>query len=138
MKIEHIAMYVNDLENAKSFFEKYFGAKSNDGYHNATTDFKSYFLSFDDGARLEIMNKPNMDDDRKGLARTGYVHIAFSVGSKERVDELTKQLKDDGYEVISGPRTTGDGYYESCIIGMEGNQIEITIQVKKKLLKNSK
>lgn len=127
MKIEHIAMYVNDLENAKSFFEKYFGAKSNDGYHNTTTDFKSYFLSFDDGARLEIMNKPNMDDDRKGLARTGYVHIAFSVGSKERVNEMTKQLKDDGYEVISGPRTTGDGYYESCIIGMEGNQIEITI-----------
>ena len=76
---------------------------------------------------MEIMNKPNMEDVGKGLARTGYVHIAFSVGSKERVDELTKQIKDDGYEIISGPRTTGDGYSESCIIGMEGNQIEITI-----------
>lgn len=127
MKIEHIAMYVNDLENAKRFFVKYFKAKSNEGYHNKTTDFRSYFLSFDDGARLEIMNKPQMVDDKKGLARTGYVHIAFSVGSKERVDELTKQMQDDGYEVFSGPRTTGDGYYESCVIGLEGNQVEITI-----------
>lgn len=127
MKIEHIAMHINDLENAKRFFVKYFKAKSNEGYHNKTTDFRSYFLSFDDGARLEIMNKPQMVDDKKGLARTGYVHIAFSVGSKERVDELTKQMQDDGYEVFSGPRTTGDGYYESCVIGLEGNQVEITI-----------
>lgn len=127
MKIEHIAMYVTDLERTKEFFEKYFGARSNNGYHNPTTDFRSYFLSFDDGARIEIMNKPEMDDASKNLVRTGYIHIAFSVGSKERVDELTVQMKQDGYEVISGPRTTGDGYYESCIIDVEGNQIEITI-----------
>lgn len=127
MKIEHIAMYVTDLERTKEFFEKYFGARSNNGYHNPTTDFRSYFLSFDDGARIEIMNKPGMDDASKNLVRTKYIHIAFSVGSKERVDELTEQMKQDGYEVISGPRTTGDGYYESCIIGVEGNQIEITI-----------
>ena len=127
MKIEHIAMYVTDLERTKEFFEKYFGARSNNGYHNPTTDFRSYFLSFDDGARIEIMNKPGMDDASKNLVRTGYIHIAFSVGSKERVAELTEQMKQDGYEVISGPRTTGDGYYESCIIGVEGNQIEITI-----------
>ena len=127
MKIEHIAMYVTDLERTKQFFEKYFDATSNSGYHNQTTDFRSYFLSFDDGARIEIMNKPGMDDANKSLARTGYIHIAFSVGCKERVDELTAQMKQDGYEVISGPRTTGDGYYESCIIGVEGNQIEITI-----------
>ena len=126
MKIEHIAMYVNDLESAKEFFIKYFNAKSNEGYHNKTTDFRSYFLTFDDGARLEIMNKPGMDDVEKTLARTGYVHIAFSLGSKEAVDELTERLKSDGYNVVSGPRTTGDGYYESCIIGIEGNQIEIT------------
>lgn len=127
MKIEHIAMYVTDLERAKTFFETYFGARSNNGYHNPTTDFRSYFLSFDDGARIEIMNKPGMDDADKNIRRTGYIHIAISVGSKERVDELTAQMKQDGYEVISGPRTTGDGYYESCIIGVEGNQIEITI-----------
>lgn len=127
MKIEHIAMYVKDLEATRAFFMKYFGAKSNDGYHNPKTDFRSYFLSFEDGARLEIMNKPQMTDNAKELTRTGYIHIAFSVGSKENVDTLTEKLKEDGYDVISGPRTTGDGYYESCIVGMEGNQIEITI-----------
>lgn len=127
MKIEHIAMYVNDLERAKDFFVKYFEAKSNGGYHNKKTDFRSYFLTFDDGARLEIMNKPEMSDLSKDLARTGYVHIAFSVGSKEKVDALTAELKADGYEVISGPRTTGDGYYESCVVAVEGNQVEITV-----------
>ena len=126
MRIEHIAMYVNDLEAAKDFFVKYFGAISNEGYHNKTTDFRSYFLGFDDGARLELMKKPQMDDAEKTLNRTGYIHIAFSLGSKEAVDELTERLKNDGYQVISGPRTTGDGYYESCIVGIEGNQIEIT------------
>lgn len=125
MKIEHVAMYVNDLEKARKFFTNYFGAKSNEIYHNKTTDFKSYFLSFDDGARLEIMNRPSMVDDKKDIARTGYVHIALSVGSKEDVDIITKRLKSDGYEVVSGPRITGDGYYESCIIDIEGNQIEL-------------
>ena len=127
MRIEHIAMYVNELEKTKEFFEKYFNAISNEGYHNKTTDFRSYFLSFDDGARLEIMNKPQMMDDEKGINRTGFVHIAFSLGSKDAVDALTEKMRNDGYNIISGPRTTGDGYYESCIIGIEGNQIEITV-----------
>ena len=127
MKIEHVAMYVNDLEAMRDFFVRYFDAVSNEGYHNVRTDFRSYFLSFSDGARLEIMNRPDMSDDDKALARTGYIHFAFSVGSQENVDELTKRLKADGYEVVSGPRTTGDGYYESCVLGPEGNQIEITI-----------
>ena len=126
MKIEHIAMYVNNLEATRDFFVNYFGGKSNDGYHNPNTDFRSYFITFDDGARLEIMKKPVMDDLDKPLNRTGFIHVAFSVGSKEAVDELTARLKADGYEVVSGPRTTGDGYYESCIVGIEGNQIEIT------------
>lgn len=127
MKIEHIAMYVNDLEKAKKFFTNYLGAVSNEGYHNTKTDFRSYFLSFDTGARLEIMHKPVMEDEKKSLNRTGFIHIAFSVGSKEKVNELTARLKEDGYDVISGPRTTGDGYYESCIVGIEGNQIELTV-----------
>ena len=127
MKIEHVAMYVDDLEAAKDFFIKYPNAVPNIRYHNTKTDFRSYFLSFGDGARLEIMNKPGISDDKKELQRMGYIHIAFSVGSKEKVDELTQRLKNDGYDVISGPRITGDGYYESCIIGVEGNQIEITI-----------
>lgn len=126
MRIEHIAMYVNDLEKTKDFFVKYFNAISNEGYHNQKTDFRSYFLSFEDGARLEIMKKPQMEDGEKSLNRTGYIHIAFSLGDKEAVDELTEKLKKDGYTIVSGPRTTGDGYYESCIVGIEGNQIEIT------------
>ena len=127
MRIEHIAMYVNDLEKARDFFVRYLGAKANDGYHNPRTDFRSYFLSFSDGARLEIMHKPNMEDPEKTLNRTGYAHIAFSVGSAEKVDSLTRQLQADGYPVLSGPRTTGDGYYESCILAIEGNQVEITV-----------
>lgn len=127
MKIEHIALYVNDLEAAKDFFIQYFQASSNDMYHNTKTGFRSYFLSFEDGARLEIMNKPDMLDAEKDAARTGYIHLAFSVGSPEAVDSLTARLKADGYEVMSGPRTTGDGYYESCVVGFEGNLVEITV-----------
>lgn len=127
MRIDHIAMYVEDLEAAKEFFVKYFEASANDGYHNQNTDFRSYFLRFSDGARLEIMNKPQMQDMEKPLNRTGLVHLAFSVGSQEKVDQLTDQLREAGYPVVSGPRTTGDGYYESCIVGFEGNQIEITV-----------
>ena len=126
MRIDHIAMYVKDLEKARDFFVKYFNATSNEGYHNKKTDFRSYFLSFDDGTRLEIMNKPQMEKSEKTLNSVGHFHIAFSVGSKNTVDELTERMKNDGYTVISGPRTTGDGYYESCIVGIEGNQIEIT------------
>ena len=127
MNIEHIAMYVRNLEAAKDFFVKYLGAASNSGYHNKNTDFRSYFLSFDSGARLEIMTRLEMADSHNDIARTGYIHIAFSLGSKKKVDELTTLLKADGYEVLSGPRTTGDGYYESCIVGIEGNQIELTV-----------
>ncbi|MDE5782317.1 MAG: VOC family protein [Lachnospiraceae bacterium] len=127
MKIEHIALYVNDLEGAKEFFINYFDAKAGDMYHNKRTNFKSYFLCFEDGARIEIMSRPDTNDIEKILTRTGFAHIAFSVGSKEKVDKLTARLKEGGFEVISGPRVTGDGYYESCILAFEGNQIEITI-----------
>lgn len=126
MKIEHIAMYVNDHEAARDFFITFLGGVSNNGYHNKNTGFRSYFLTFEDGARLEIMNKPGMVDDEKSPDRTGYAHIAFSVGSKEKVDELTEKIRLEGYKVHSGPRTTGDGYYESCIVAFENNLVEIT------------
>ena len=127
MEIEHIAMYVNDLEKAREFFVKYFGAVSNEGYHNPRTDFRSYFLTYTDGSRLEIMTKPDLSDSGDLLNRFGYAHIAFSVGSKDAVDSLSTQLSADGYPIISGPRITGDGYYESCVLGFEGNIIEITV-----------
>ena len=127
MKIEHIALYVKDLESARDFFIRYFGAKSNEGYHNKTTDFRSYFLTFDDGSRLEIMTRPGFSNPEKSPLRTGFIHLAFSVGSRETVDILTARLAADGYKVLSGPRITGDGYYESCVAGFEGNLLEITV-----------
>lgn len=127
MRIEHVAAYVNDLEKARDFFVEFLNGTSNGGYHNQNTGFRSYFISFEDGARLELMNKPGMAEEGKSPDRTGYAHLAFSVGSKEKVDELTKRLKAAGYEVLSGPRTTGDGYYESCIVAIEGNLIELTV-----------
>ena len=126
MKIEHVAMYVQDLEGVKEFFIKFFDAESNDKYHNVKTGFESYFLTFEDGARLEIMTRPDMVVKEKNIMQDGFIHLAFSVGSKEKVDDLTEQLRGEGYEVLSGPRTTGDGYYESCILGPEGNILEIT------------
>lgn len=125
MKIEHIALYVRDLEGARDFFAAYFGGIPNEGYHNRKTDFRSYFLRFGDGSRLELMTRPELAEGKDGCL--GYAHLAFSVGSPERVDSLTAKLRQDGYAVLSGPRTTGDGYYESCVAGFEGNLIEITV-----------
>jgi len=127
MKIEHIAMYVSELEKAKDFFATYFHASANNGYYNSNTGFRSYFLTFEDGARLELMNRPECNGIEKDPYRYGFAHVAFSVGSREKVDALTKQLQQDGFQVIGGPRITGDGYYESCILDLEGNIIEITV-----------
>ncbi len=125
MKINHVALYVNDLEKMKSFYEKYFDAKSNKMYHNQNTGLKTYFLEFNDGCRIEIMTRPNLNTITKELNNSGYIHVAFSVGSKEKVDELTNELEIDGCKIISKPRKTGDGYYESCVLDPEGNQVEI-------------
>lgn len=127
MKIDHIALYVADLEATKNFFTLYFGAASNEMYHNSRTGLKSYFLTFKDGGRVEIMNRPEVIAGKKGTMAAGYIHLAFSVGDEAEVDKLTARLEEDGYEVLSGPRRTGDGFYESCIAGPEGNLIEITV-----------
>lgn len=121
MYIEYIVMYVNDLEKIKEFFIKYLGVKLNNIYYNKKIDFKFYFLIFDSGCCLEIMIKLELVDEKKDLKRIGFIYIVFSVGSKEKVDELIEILKVDGFEVISGLRIIGDGYYESCIVGIEGN-----------------
>lgn len=127
MKIEHIAMYVNNLEKARQFFMRYFNAQSNELYHNRATDFRSYFLTFEGGARLEIMSKPLVSPINTNNDTMGYAHIAISVGNKENVNELSARLKEDGYLLEREPRTTGDGYYESCVVGVEGCRIEITV-----------
>ena len=127
MKIEHAAVYVRDLEGARAFFQTYLGAVSGPLYQNPTTGFSSYFLTFEEGSRLELMTLPRLEMGEGAGPRTGYAHLALSVGSREAVDQLTGRLRQAGYPVLSGPRTTGDGYYESCIAGAEGPRIEITI-----------
>ena len=127
MKIEHNALYVIDLEVSKSFYETYFGAKSNELYHNPKTGLHTYFLSFDSGTRLEIMWRPNLSKRLDRVMNEGLIHFTFSVGSKEAVDTLTQKIIAAGYECFSAPRTTGDGYYESVILDPDGNMIEITV-----------
>ena len=127
MRIEHIAVYVQDIEQAKEFFCKYFGCTCNDLYHNKNKGFKSYFLSFDTGARLEIMQKEDVNLLIDNDYHLGLVHLAISVGSKEKVDSLTNTLISDGYFVKGEPRTTGDGYYESVVKVLSNILIEITI-----------
>ena len=127
MRIEHIAMYVRHLEQARDYFVQFLGGHANEGYQNTTTGLRSYFIQFDEGARLELMTKPGVADAPQDLNRAGYIHLAFSVGSKEAVNELTEKMRQAGYQIVSGPRTTGDGYYESCIVAIEGNLIEITV-----------
>ena len=104
----------------------YFDAQSNEGYFNPKTGLRTYFLTFKGGSRIEIMNKPALPDMGDKAFRMGYVHIAFKLESRAAVDTLTARLAADGYEMLSVPRVTGDGYYESCIAGVEGNVIEIT------------
>lgn len=125
MKIDHFAIYVSDLAAARDFFVTFFGARSNDGYQNPRTGLRTFFLTFEDGNRLELMTRPEMTDAPKTPFRMGWAHLAFNVGSRERVNALTARLADAGFEVLSGPRQTGDGYYESCVSGPEGNLIEI-------------
>ena len=126
MKIEHLGLFVRDLEAMRHFYETHFAAQAGPKYHNPKTTFQSYFLSFSDGARLEIATKEQLQT-APNTATFGYAHLAFSLGSKEKVDQLTQQLQKAGYFVKSGPRTTGDGYYEAVILVPENNEIELTI-----------
>ena len=119
-------MYVRDLEATRQFFVRFFGAVCGEPYHNPRTGLRSCFLRFGDGARLEIMHRPDMTDPRKEPLRSGYIHLAFGTGSREAVDRLTGELLENGYRIVSGPRITGDGCYESCVEGPEENLIEIT------------
>ena len=131
MRIEHIALWTFDLERTKHFYEKYFDVKAGPKYFNPKKSFESYFLSFKDGCRLEIMQMPGIIPLDPVHSRekhyTGLIHFAISVGNKSNVDTLTEKLRIDGYEVVGEPRLTGDGYYESVVLDPDGNRIEITI-----------
>jgi lactoylglutathione lyase len=127
MKIEHVAIWVADLEKQKEFYGKYLGGTAGEKYRNQQTGFESYFISFSSGARLELMHRPGLEEGATGQnPYLGYAHIAFALDTKEQVDRLTGRLREDGYIIAGEPRTTGDGYYESCILDPEGNRVEIT------------
>jgi lactoylglutathione lyase len=125
MKLEHVALCVEDLEAIKNFYLRYFGATANQKYHNPRIGLQTYFLSFEDGARLEIMQRPGMTPKANGEYVLGYTHISFKLGSVEKVDQLTMELQESGCPLLNGPRTTGDGYYESVLSDPEGNLLEL-------------
>ncbi len=128
MKIEHIALWADNLELLREFYCRWFNAAASPQYHNPRKGFTSCFLTFPDGiTRLELMNTPGITDTEADGLRRGYCHIAISLDSRQKVDETTAAMHREGVTVISGPRTTGDGYYESVIEDPEGNLVELTV-----------
>jgi lactoylglutathione lyase len=128
MKISHMAIWTNNLERLRDFYCNYFGAKSNEKYTNRVKQFSSYFLTFENGeCSLELMNKRDLDGTSKSGSEIGLAHFAIATGSKEKVVLMTEQFRIEGYSVISEPRFTGDGFYESAISDPDGNIVEITI-----------
>lgn len=123
---DHMALHVIDLEGMKDFYVKYFGCRANKQYHNPLTGLRSYFLSWQEGARLELISRPEVSASNGDIFRQGPIHIAIKTGSARRVDELTQIIGEDGHTIHSQPRRTGDGYYESVILDPEGNMVEIT------------
>lgn len=124
MNLHHIAIWVNDPEREKDFFLRYFSCTASEKYINTQKKFSSYFILFNDGGRIEIMKRDDISE-KSNDELMGYAHIAIDAGSRESVNDLTARFINDGVELISGPRITGDGYYESVILDPEKNRIEI-------------
>jgi lactoylglutathione lyase len=127
MNIHHIALWTNNLEEMKEFYTRYFRCKSNSKYTNSRTGFESYFLEFDTGIKIELMKMESIPENKNDIKRQnlGLIHFAISTGTREQVIALTRKIKDNGYTILSEPRETGDGYFESCILDPEGNRVEI-------------
>lgn len=129
MTLEHVAIWTDNLEELKDYYIKYFGATANEKYTNEQSQFQSYFLTFESGARLEIMRKPGIPEnrnDRVTAQHKGIIHLAFDVNTKQEVDEKAKQLQSDGFKILRGPRKTGDGYYEFETLDPDDNRLEVT------------
>ena len=128
LRIEHVAFWTEDIERLADFYSRYFAAQAGPLYVNAAKGFESRFLSFEGGARIELMKTSTLNPQKlqPGAQRMGLTHLALSVGSQERVEELTGRLKSGGFDIVDGPRRTGDGYFESVVLDPDGNRIEIT------------
>jgi len=129
MKLEHVAIWTDNLESLKNFYVGYFGGKASTKYDNYAKGFQSYFLTFDSGARLELMHMadiPEKNNDTAGKQHLGIIHLAFGVDSMSEVDEKAEELRKDGYKILSGPRKTGDGYYEFEALDPDKNRLEVT------------
>ncbi len=127
MHIHHVALWTHDLERLKEFYATYFGGRAGEKYVNPAKQYESYFVKFDSGAAIEIMQRPDIPLSRNdnNAQFTGYIHLSLAVGSNDEVDRLTKLLTGDGYRLVDGPRRTGDGYYESVVLDPDGNRVEI-------------
>lgn len=126
--IEHVAIWTDDLERLRAFYERYFGASAGERYENQSTGFRSYFLELGGGARLELMQIPAVaEHPSAGPELLGWAHVAFALGSEQAVDALTELLRSDGYAILDGPRRAGDGYYESVVADPDGNRVELTV-----------
>jgi lactoylglutathione lyase len=129
VRIEHVALWTDDIERLAAFYAEYLGAGVGPLYANPAKGLESRFLTFASGARLELMRTSTLQPARceRGAERLGLTHLAVSLGAERRVDELTQQLRDAGFAVLDGPRRTGDGYYESVVLDPDGNRIELTV-----------
>jgi len=125
MNIAHIAIWTKDLEAMKGFYTRYFKGESNEKYINPKKQFESYFIRFESGAELELMHKQSVDKPLDTEERLGITHIAFKLGSEKAVHSLTETLRSDGFSIVGEPRTSGDGYFESVVLDVEGNRIEL-------------
>ena len=129
MTLEHVAIWTNNLEALREYYAIYFGGRANDKYRNAKTNFESYFLTFESGARLELMKRPDIPSNTNDTVKDqhlGIIHLAFGVPSTEDVDKKAQQLQRDGFKILSGPRKTGDGYYEFETLDPDNNRLEVT------------
>jgi len=129
MTLEHVAIWTRDLEKLKNYYVKYYNAQANDKYINTKNNFESYFLTFKSGARLELMKRPDIPNNMNDTItrqHLGIIHLAFGVDTMKEVESKAKQLKSDGFTILSGPRKTGDGYYEFETLDPEDNRLEVT------------